>query len=51
MSVGQHSVVGRASDSRDVRCPGFDTGTVHILSFLLLLIQELLVTICALSTG
>ena len=34
-----HSAVGRAPDSQ-VRGPGFDTRSGHILSFLLQLIQE-----------
>ena len=38
-SAGPRSAVGSASDSR-TRGPGFDTGSGHILSFLLPLIQE-----------
>ena len=37
--AGPRSAVGRAPDSQ-IRGPGFDTRSVHILSFLLPLIQE-----------
>ena len=39
MSAGPRSAVDSASDSR-ARYPGFDTWSGHILSFLLLMIQE-----------
>ena len=39
LSAGPRSAVGRAPDLQ-VRCPGFDTLSGHILSFLLPLIQE-----------
>ena len=52
--AGPRSAVGKAPDSQ-VRGPGFDTRSVHILSFLLPLIQEgicqLLAKVCARSTG
>ena len=37
--AGPRSAVGRAPDSL-VRCPGFDTRSGHILSFLLPMIQD-----------
>ena len=39
LRAGPHSAVGRAPDSQ-VRGPGFDTWSGHILSFLLPLTQE-----------
>ena len=52
--AGPRSAVGRAPDSY-VRCPGFDTRSGHILSFLLPLIQEgqlsVLAKVYARSTG
>ena len=39
LKIGSRSQVGSTSDSRP-RCPGFDTKSGLILSFLVLLIQE-----------
>ena len=52
-SSGSPSAVGRAPDSQ-VRGPGFDTRSGHILSFLLPLKRgscQLLAKVCARSTG